>query len=210
VPDFEAIRQFVAHSACAVLRSRVLWLAALVSAQQSLEQRHTPAAAAAKLERPRGWLNMQLHEMSHVSTMLAALADLVLYLAALPRHHQRRFVQIGGCALISRQISAAAAMFAQKTEQEHARAGDARHAGSVWCACACSGSGVAACVRVEVELLDKDAHDYKTCNLLFDLMFSASFFAAHPAPMPRAAVLYLEASEVLCLLYWYKGSNTDT
>ena len=198
MPDFEAIRQFVAHSDCAVLRSRVLWLAALVSAQQSLEQRHTPAAAAAKLERPRGWLNMQLHEMSHVSTMLAALADLVLYLAALPRHHQRRFVQIGGCALISRQISAAAAMFS-KTKQEHARAGDAQHAGSVWCACA--GSGVAACVRVEVELLDKDAHDYKTCNLLFDLMFSASFFAAHPAPMPRAAVLYLEASEVLYLLY---------
>jgi hypothetical protein len=90
-------------------------------------------------------------------------------------------------------------MFAQKTKQEHARAGDAQHADSVWCACA--SSGVAACVRVEVELLDKDAHDYKTCNLLFDLMFSASFFAAHPAPMPRAAVLYLEASEVLYLLY---------
>lgn len=50
---------------------------------------------------------------------------------------------------------------------------------------------------MRVEALGKEDHDYKTFNLLLDLVFAGNLFAAHAPPAPPAVVLYLDAAGVL-------------
>lgn len=89
--DFEAIGHFVACCKEAMVSARLLWLTALLSAEDLplVEEREEDSAPPPqRFARPKGWMNMLLHVMRQPSCMLAALYNLVLYMAALPQHHQ--------------------------------------------------------------------------------------------------------------------------
>ena len=85
--DFDAIGHCLASLDWPELEARVLWFLGLLAAREcqpaAEEQEPLPISA-----RPKGWTNMLLHAMSRAPCMLAALYNLVLYMASLPQHHQ--------------------------------------------------------------------------------------------------------------------------
>ena len=213
--DFEGLGRFIAQSPTGVLRARVLWLCGVVAVRESRLLSEQELSVA----RPNGWTNLLLHEVKDAPTMLAALANLVLYLASLPEHHQQQFLHLGGYALLSRQITTVAtSLRAHSPSKPHAKI-QARadsslgrsqsevsvhvpedgggkmcgwRGGSLWCDMEGQVEG-----SVEVEAVDPERHDELTLNLLVDLVFLGTLFVAHPSPAPSAVVLYLEAGDVL-------------
>lgn len=113
---------------------------------------------------------------------------------------QHRFLLLGGYTLVSRQIAAAADALAPSLRSadlvEVEDGACARSQALRWCA-GSAWQGGGGREQLLLEALDKEDHDYRTINLLLDLVFASNLYAAHAPPAPPACVLYLDAAGAL-------------